>query len=155
MCEKPKGGREKKCKGCRGWDFFIFIFSLLAIMMTDTTCRKSSLGNLFFKKVVLGISNHCTYHTDLLVFCLKFRLSPVCEYLNYYYNIINDYWTIPEKSKQEGLRTYFFEKKNRDFLCLSRYPWNFWTKRSFTLGNFVKLLHLLETPRPNTKTCGN
>ena len=36
-------------------------------------------------------------------------------YLNYYYNIINDYWTIPEKSKQEGLRTYFFEKKNRSF----------------------------------------
>ena len=33
-----------------GWDFFIFIFSPLAIIVTDTAFRKSSLGNLFFLK---------------------------------------------------------------------------------------------------------
>ena len=42
-------------------------------------------------------SNYWPYHTELLVFCLKFRLSPVCEYLNYYYKISNGYWAIPEK----------------------------------------------------------
>ena len=73
-----------------GWDFFIFIFSLLAIMATDTAFRKSSLGKIFLEKIAPGTSKHWPYHKDLLVFCLKFRLSPVCEYLNYYYNITND-----------------------------------------------------------------
>ena len=63
--------------------------------------------------MIPGTSKHCPYHTDLPVFCLRFRRSPVCEYLNYNYNVTNDYWAIPEKSKQDGLRTYFFEKKKK------------------------------------------
>ena len=36
-----------------GWDVFIFIFSLLAIMvLADTAFRKSSLGKLFSEKIV-------------------------------------------------------------------------------------------------------
>ena len=81
------------------WNFFIFTFSLLAMMVTDTAVRKSSLENLFLKKVVPATSNHWPYHTDLLVFCLKFSVSLVSEYLNYYYNIANDYWAIPEKTQ--------------------------------------------------------
>ena len=61
------------------WYFFIFIFSLLAIMVTETAFRKFSLGNLFLEKVVPCTSKNWPYHTDLLVFCLKFKLSPVCE----------------------------------------------------------------------------
>ena len=30
-----------------GWDFFIFIFSVLVIMITDTAFRETSLGKLF------------------------------------------------------------------------------------------------------------
>ena len=89
------------------WDFFIFIFSLLAIMVTDTAFRKSRLGKLILQKIFPGTSKNWPYHTDLLVFCFKFKLSPICEYLNYYYNITNDCWAIPEKSKEGGLRTYF------------------------------------------------
>ena len=68
-------------------------------MVTDTVFRKSSFGNLFFKKVFPGTSKHRPYHkdflhADFLVFCLKFRLSPVCEYLDYYYKITNDYYNI-------------------------------------------------------------
>ena len=88
-----------------GWYLFIFIFSLLAIMVTDTAFRKSRLGKLILEKILPGTSKNWPYHTDLLVFCLKFKLSLVCEYLNYYYNITNDCWTIPEKIKQGGLRT--------------------------------------------------
>ena len=73
-----------------GWDFFIFIFLFLAIMVTDTAFRKHILGKRFFEKIVPGTYKHWPYHTSLLVFCVKFRLSPVCEYLNYYYNITND-----------------------------------------------------------------
>ena len=72
-----------------------------------TAFRKCNLGKLFQKKIVSGTSKTWPYHTDLLVFCVEFKLAPVCQYLNYYYNITN-YWAIPEKSKQEGLRTYFF-----------------------------------------------
>ena len=90
------------------------------MMVTTTIFRKSSLENLF-KKVVSGTSNHWPYHKELLVFCLKFRLAPVCKYLNYYYNITNDYWTIPEKIQAGGLRTYFFEKKPLKFLGLCLY----------------------------------
>ena len=43
-------------------------------MATDTAYRKSSLKNLFLKVVAPGTSKHCSYHTDLLVFCHKFRL---------------------------------------------------------------------------------
>ena len=79
-----------------GWDFFIFISSLLAIMVTDTAFKRSSLGKLFLEKTVPGTSKN---YIDSLVFCLKFKLSPVCEYLNYYYNITNDSCPIQEKSK--------------------------------------------------------
>ena len=92
------------------WDFFIFIFSLLAIMVmvNDIASRKTRLGKLILKKILPGTSKNWPYHTDLLISCLKFKLSLVCECLNYYYNITNDCWTIPEKSKQGGFRTYFF-----------------------------------------------
>ena len=90
-----------------GWYSFIFIFSLLAIMLTDTTFRKSSLGKFFLEKIIPGTSKNWPYHTDFLIFCAEFKLLPVCEYLNYYYNITND-WAIPEKSKQGEARTYFF-----------------------------------------------
>ena len=73
-----------------GWYFFILIFSLLAIMVTETAFRKSSLEKFFLEKIVPGPSKNWPYHTDLLVFCLKFKLSPGCEYLNYNYNIYND-----------------------------------------------------------------
>ena len=90
-----------------GWDFFNFILSLLAVMVTDTAFRTSSLGKLFFEKIVPGTSKHQPYQTDLLVFCFKFRVSPVCEYLNYYYNITNDSWVIPKKSEQ-GIEDILF-----------------------------------------------
>ena len=57
-------------------------------MVTDTAFRISSLGKRFLEKFIPGTSKN--YHTDLLVFCLKFKRSPVCEYLNYYYNVTND-----------------------------------------------------------------
>ena len=41
-----------------GKDFFIFIFSLLAIMITDTGFKKSSLGELFLEKIVPGTSKN-------------------------------------------------------------------------------------------------
>ena len=44
------------------------------MMAPDTVSRKSSLENFFKKR---GTSDHGPYHTDLLVFCLKFRFSPV------------------------------------------------------------------------------
>ena len=87
------------------WDFFIFIFSLLAIMVTDTAFRKSRLGKLILEKIIPGTSKN---HTDLLVFCLKFKLPPVCEYLNYYYNITNDFWAIPEKIQTGGIEDILF-----------------------------------------------
>ena len=46
------------------------------------------------KKVIPGTSKHWLYHKDLLVFCLRFRRSPVYEYLNYYYHITDDYYNI-------------------------------------------------------------
>ena len=66
------------------------------MMITSTVFRKSTLEDIFLKKIVLGTSNHWPYDTDLLVFRLKFRLAPVCEYLNYYYNTTTDYCAIPE-----------------------------------------------------------
>ena len=41
-----------------GWDFFIFIFSLLTIMVTDTAFWKSSLGTLVLEKIVTGTSKN-------------------------------------------------------------------------------------------------
>ena len=72
-------------------------------MVTDTAFRNSSLGNLLYKKVVPGTSKHCPYHTYLLVLYLKFRLSPVCKYLNYYYDIAFAYWAIPETIQKGGV----------------------------------------------------
>ena len=70
------------------------------------------LRKYFLKKVVPGTSNHWPYHSDLLVSCLKFRFSSFCEYLNYYYNIANDYWAIPEKTQTGEFEDILFEKKN-------------------------------------------
>ena len=93
-------------------------------MVTDTAFKKSRLGKLILEKILPGTSKNWPYHTDLLVFCLKFKLSLVCEYLNYCYNITNDCWTIPGKSKQGGLRSYFLLKN----------PWIF-EVYNFTIGN--------------------
>ena len=95
---------KKTCRGKQnGMVFFHFHFLTISYY-GNTTFRKSSLGKDFLEKIVPGTSKNCQYCLDLLVFCLKFKLSPVCEYLNYCYNIAND-WAIPEKSKQRGLRT--------------------------------------------------
>ena len=67
------------------WDFFIFIFSQLAIMVTNTAFRKSRLGKLILQKIFPGTSKNWPYHTDLLVFCPKFKISLVCEYLNFFF----------------------------------------------------------------------
>ena len=60
-------------------DFFILIFSLLAIMVTDTAFRKSRLGKIILEKIIPGTFKNWPDHADLLVFCLKFKLSRVCE----------------------------------------------------------------------------
>ena len=52
-------------------DFFIFIFSLLALMITDTAFWKSCSRKLFLEKLVTGTSKNWPYQTDLLVFCSK------------------------------------------------------------------------------------
>ena len=56
------------------WDFFIFIFSLLAIRGTDTAFGKSRLGKFILEKILHDTSKNWPDHTDLLVFCLKFKL---------------------------------------------------------------------------------
>ena len=89
------------------WDFSIFIFSVLAIMVTDTAFRKSKLGKLILEKIIPGTSKNWPYHTDLLVFCLNLNFPLFVSYLNYYYNITNDCWAIPEKPKQGRLRACF------------------------------------------------
>ena len=48
-------------------------------MVTDTAFRESSLENLLLKIVVPGTPKHWSYHTGLLVFCLKFRCLQVPE----------------------------------------------------------------------------
>ena len=75
--------------------------------------------------MVPGTSNYWPYHKDLVVFCLKFRLAPVFEYLNYYYNITNNYWNIPEKIQAGGFENILLSKKNLKFLGFSFYPWKF------------------------------
>ena len=116
-----------------GWDVFIFIFSLLAIMvLADTAFRKSSLGKRFLEKIIPVTSKNWPYHTDLLVFCLKFKLSPVCEYLNYYYDITNDCWAIPT----------FLNKNPWIFsICHFTFGNSGQSKAFFTLGNSVKLCY--------------
>ena len=52
--------------------------------------------------MVPSTSNHWPY-----VFCLKFRLSPICEYLNYYYKTSNDYCSILEKKQTVGFEQIF------------------------------------------------
>ena len=48
--------------------------------------------------MVPNTSNYWPFHTDLLVFCLKFILAPVREYLNYYHSIT--IWLFHKSSKQ-------------------------------------------------------
>ena len=100
-------------------------------MVTDTAFRKSSLGKSFLEKIVSGTSKNWPYHTDWLVFCLKLKLSLVCEYQNYYYN--------PGSYTFVTLPLEILDKKN--FL----YIWK-----------FCKIvLHHLEIPRSETKTHEN
>ena len=75
------GGTQKRAEG---YDFFfIFIFSLLAIILTDSFYSLVyDFFFFFFKVVVQDTFKHCSHNTDLLIFFLKFRLSPVGEYLN-------------------------------------------------------------------------
>ena len=84
-------------------------------MVTKNAIRNSRLGNLFLKKGVPGTSKHWPYHSDLIVVCLKFRLSPVCESLNYYYVITNDYWAMQEKIATGGVEDVLFRNKTRNF----------------------------------------
>ena len=46
---------------------------LLTLMVTNTVFRDSILENFFLKRDPIT-SNHWSYHKELLVFCLKFRL---------------------------------------------------------------------------------
>ena len=75
------GGQEKDKKLYGWWVFFILIYSILAIMITDTALGKFSLENLFAKVVVPGTSKHWSYYRVLLVCYLKSRLSSVWVYL--------------------------------------------------------------------------
>ena len=68
--------------------------------------------------MVPGTSNHWPYHTDFLE-RLKFRLATVCKYLNYYYNITNDYWAIPEEVQAMRFEYMLFWKKTLKLLALS------------------------------------
>ena len=72
--------------------------------------------------MVPGTSNHWPYHTDLLVFCLKFRIAPICEYLNYYYNITNDYWPIPEEIQAVWFEDILFWKKKSEIFGFITLP---------------------------------
>ena len=74
--------------------------------------------------MVSGIFKHQPYRTDLLVSYFKFRPSPVGEYLNYYYNVPNDYWAIPEKIQTEGESGcgYFFNTPGNSMSSTSLLP---------------------------------
>ena len=70
----------------------------------------------------------------MLVFCLKFRLAPVCEYLNYYYGISNYYWAIPEKIRAGGFEgIIFLEKKSWNFYFYHFTLRNSWQNKALTL----------------------
>ena len=77
--ENQEWRKEEKQRLQGRWCFFIFIFSILAIMVTGPVFGKFSLANTLSKWVIPGTSKHWLYHTGLLVFSLKFRVSPVCE----------------------------------------------------------------------------
>ena len=51
--QKREGRENAKTKASCVFFFFIFIFSLLAMMVTNTVVRKSSLEDLFLKKLSL------------------------------------------------------------------------------------------------------
>ena len=53
------------------------------------------------------------------------RLAPVCEYLNYYCYITNDYQTIQEKIQAGGGWGQTFLKQTLKFLGFSLYLWKF------------------------------
>ena len=111
-------------------------------MVTDTAFRNSRLGKFILEKILLGTSKNWPYHIDLLVFCIKFKLSPVCEYLNYHYYIASDCWAIPEKSIR-GIEDILFKKKipwifEVCHFTLGNYGQN---KAFFTCGNSVKLYY--------------
>ena len=59
---------QKTFKELGGLDCANFIFSFLAIIVTDTTLVTS--GNLLLKVVVTGTFKHCSYHLDFEVFFL-------------------------------------------------------------------------------------
>ena len=147
-------------------DFFIFFYSLLAIMVTDTAFKKYRLRKLVLENILPDTSKNWPYHTDLLVFCLEFKLLLVCEYLNYCYNITNDCWTIPEKHTFFKKKTWIFE------VCHFILGNSGQNKASFTFGNSVKLCytpckfqgqkprlmkmqHFLITPKNPAFTLGN
>lgn len=71
-----------------------------------------------------------------LVLCIKFRFSSLCGYMNYYYNIINDYLAISSKLLTEkGIEGIFFRNRPWIFRFLTLpleilnktklYPWKF------------------------------
>ena len=47
--ENQNGEARRNAKFIGRWDFFIFIFSLLTMMVTDAVFRRSCLENLFQK----------------------------------------------------------------------------------------------------------
>ena len=88
--------------------------------------------------------------TKIVVFCLKFRLSPVCEYLNYYYNITNNYWVIPEKTQTREFEDIAFWKNFLKFLGFFILHMAILEKTVLYLCRFHKIvLHL--TPLGNSK----
>ena len=119
-------------------------------MMTDTDLRNSSFRNLFLKKGVHVTSIHCPYHTN-------FKLKSYFSVINLDFHLFVSTWTsnnwiIPEKVETGGFEDIFFWKKALQVLGLSIYPWKFWTKQSFNLGNSVKPL---EIQQPKIKISGN
>ena len=89
---KNKMGNQKKMGN--------FHFYFLTISYHGNCFRKSRLGGkLILEKILPGTFKNWPDHADLLVFCLKFKLSLVWQYLNCYYKITNDCWDVPEKSK--------------------------------------------------------
>ena len=88
--------------------------------------------------------NHWPYHADLLVFCLKFRLSPVCECLNYYYKISNAYWAFLEKIQAVGFKEII------RFVTLTY--GNVGQNKALPLQIPKIVLHTLQIPRPGNLT---
>ena len=94
--------------------------------------------------MVSGIFKHQPYRTELLVSYFKFRPSPVGEYLNYYYNIPNDYWAIPEKiqTERESGCGYFFNTPGNSMSSTSLLPscLNFsWNNHHYNLSIYLSI----------------